>query len=159
VKGLLSTNGKQQRGPGAPTKLLNPRLRRAVLKSIALGMPLGLACKANGISDQTLVNFRKAYPDFDEEMEQARTKSTQRDLKVVDRCVQHVDPTLALRAATWRLTHLPGSAEHFSENSRVHVTGDVVQNNITVLLWPHQQQPQISDTASKTNGNGNGHPS
>jgi len=123
---------------GRPSKF-TPELVRRVIRCVRGGMPLTLAANASGICYLSLTEYRKRYPQFDIAMNEAIAAGIKKRLDVVLKATRSQDEAVRLRAACWWLTHVPPAAQHFSESSRLEVTGNGLHNQIAVLLWPHQQ--------------------
>jgi hypothetical protein len=94
-----------KRRPGYPTKR-SARLDTLICGLVSRGMPFRLVCQAAGISGLTFNNWRTRDPQFSAMIEAAIARGVQRRLKVVERCMASEDENLALRAATWWLTHV-----------------------------------------------------
>jgi hypothetical protein len=107
---------------GAPVKF-NDTIAKAVRDAVEDGIPLTHAARIAGISFQSLCEYRRIYPEFDEQVKSAVSRGIQSRLDIVKKAMQSKDENLALRAATWWLTHAPSAAEHFSESRRVELTG------------------------------------
>ncbi len=111
----------KKRGRGRPSKF-TATTRRKILACVRQGLPLSHACSAAGITPNSLYAYRDASPPFDAALTKAGAKGIERRLNVVTRALRSKDENTRLRAATWLLTHCPGSAEIFSEASRVKLS-------------------------------------
>jgi transposase-like protein len=99
-----------------------PETRARVLKCLRRGMPLVLAAKASELSPQTIANWRDRHPEFEAEVQTAIARGIEARLAVVLKATASKDESVALRAATWWLTHTPGAAEHYGAN-RLELSG------------------------------------
>ncbi len=106
---------------GRPSKF-TPATRRKILASVRQGLPLSHCCVAAAITPNSLASYRDASPPFDAALQRAAAKGIERRLSVVTKCLKSKDENTRFRAATWLLTHCPGSAEIFSEASRVKLS-------------------------------------
>ncbi|MCW5553056.1 MAG: hypothetical protein KIS67_12965 [Verrucomicrobiae bacterium] len=121
---------------GCRTKF-NARLAKQLCDAIADGLPITHTCRLAGIAFETYRSYRRAHPEFDMAIESAIARGIEQRLSVVKRAMSSADEAIALRAATWWLTHVSGAREHFSETARVEVSG--MNQQVAVLVWPHQQ--------------------
>ena len=98
-------------------------MAQTIIAAVEDGCPLCHAATSAGVSVQSISNWRESDPDFSEQIKQAVSRGIKARLDIVKRATQSKDEGVALRAATWWLTHVPGAAEHFSESRRIEVTG------------------------------------
>ena len=132
---------KRRRRPGQPSKR-TPRTARLICKLVSDGLPIGKAASVAGLSNSWLCQWRNEDPAFEAQIQQAIAKGIQRRLAVVMSSMESQDESIALRSATWWLTHTPESAKYFSEASRLElsgVDGGPLAQIAIVLQWPHQQ--------------------
>lgn len=109
---------------GRPSKF-SPELCRRILRLIAKGVPALHACRACSISFQTFRNYQQAHPGFAEKCRNALSDGIRRRVEIIEKCCRSKDESVALRAATWWLSHTPGSAEHFSESRKLELSGEL----------------------------------
>jgi hypothetical protein len=133
---------------GRPSKF-SPAVVKVICNAVADGVPMIHAATIAGVSFEWVCQHRRRSPEFDRQIRESTSAGIQSRLAVVKRAMESADDSIALRAATWWLTHTPGSAEFFSESRRVELTGDgdlFSGAQIAVLVWPHQQkQNEILD--------------
>jgi hypothetical protein len=138
----------KKRKVGRPSMFSSARTRRVILKAVARGVPLVHAARLAGTCYRSLANYRNSHVEFERELQQSLSLAIQSRLAIVERAMKSKDENIALRAATWWLTHTPGAAEYFSESRRLEVTGkdgEPLTARLLVLTWPHN---------AKENGNG-----
>lgn len=127
---------------GRPSKYCSAVVR-TITDAIFDGVPMLHACAVAGVSVEWVSQHRKRHPEFEKKIREAISMAIQSRLAIVKRASESADENTALRAATWWLTHTPGSAEFFSESRRVELTGDgdlFAGAQVAVLVWPHQNQ-------------------
>jgi hypothetical protein len=107
---------------GRPTKY-HPAIVKVICDAVSDGVPISHAAVIAGVSVEWVSQYRRHYPDFDRKIREAISAAIQSRLAIVKRAAESADESIALRAATWWLTHTPGAAEHFSESRRVELTG------------------------------------
>ncbi len=120
----------------------NHEVVKTICDAISDGVPITHAATIAGVSFEWVCQHRRRSPEFDRQIREATSAAIQSRLAVVKRAMESADDSIALRAATWWLSHAPGAAEHFSESRRVELTGDgdlFAGAQIAVLVWPHQQ--------------------
>lgn len=137
-----------KRKTGRPSKF-NRTLVRRVLRCLEKGMPLSLAASAGGVIPGTIGVYRRENPDFDEQCKAAISRGVEARLDVVVKAMESADENVRLRAATWLLSHVPGSAEHFSESRRIELSGEL-DGKIAVLVWPHAAPKEVKKHADDT---------
>ena len=140
---------------GRPTKF-KPELVRRILRSVGRGIPISHAARAAGISHQSLINYRRQNPRFEDAMATAISRGIEDRLRVVERATRSTDEAVRLRAATWWLSHSPHSAPFFSESSRVELSGEL-DGRVAVLVWPHKARDLNMETQTVINEPNNHH--
>jgi len=159
------TDTPAKRRTGAPTKY-SPEIAKVISEAIADGVPIKHTATLAGISFQSLCEFRRRYPEFDQQIREAFSAAIRTRLAIVKRAMESKDEAIALRAATWWLTHAPGAAEHFSESRRVELTGDGSAASVVVFLPVKNEEggtrmvavtTQKALTNETRNGNGDDH--
>jgi hypothetical protein len=103
------------------------------------------AANGAGVSYQSLLNYRRDHPDFEEAIARATAKGIEARLKVVHDALSSPDEAIRLRAACWYLEHT--APEHFARN-RVEVTGKdgaPLEGRMLVLTWPHTQNNGLNN--------------
>jgi hypothetical protein len=123
---------------GRPSKFTK-EFSEKFLSFVRDGMPLTHAASACGVCYRSLTTYRNEHPEFSEAITEALSHGIQVRLDIVKKCTESSDQNVALRAATWWLTHVPGSAEHFSESRKVEVTGEL-DGRVLTIVWPHTQK-------------------
>jgi len=108
---------------GAPTKY-SEEVAEAIVAAVSDGIPALHAAQIAGISFQTLCEYRRVHPEFDQQVKEAISRGIRARLEIVKKAMQSKDENVALRAACWWLSHCPGAAEHFSETRRLEISGD-----------------------------------
>ena len=98
---------------GRPRKY-NPSTVRKICRGIAAGLPFKLAAAHAGITGNTLTQWRREFPDFDEKVEQAIAAGIKSRLNQIKKAGDEGD----WKASAWWLEHV--CPEHFAR-SRVDV--------------------------------------
>jgi hypothetical protein len=132
---------------GGRPRAVTPALRARLIELIARGLPFKHAARGAGISFQTMQNFRKANPDFEDELEQAVAAAIEKHLRTIETAAQ-TDP----RYAAWMLEHR--WPEHFSK-SRIEISGpDGAPLAATVAFYLPKKQDgtpaAVTVTSTKT---------
>jgi len=123
---------------GRPTKWC-PQVAQAIVSAVEDGCPVTHAARAAGICFQSLCEYRRLYPEFDQQLKEAISRGIQSRIGIVKKAMSSPDLNIALRAATWALTHCPESAPFFAESRRVEIDGEL-DGRLLVLVWPHNTQ-------------------
>jgi hypothetical protein len=118
---------------GRPSKF-SPAIAKVICDAITDGCPITHVATIAGVSFQWLCDQRKKHPEFDQQIREAFSHAIQARLAIVKKTMESKDESVALRAATWWLTHTPGAAQHFSESRRVELTGDGITTSVVVVL-------------------------
>lgn len=137
---------------GRPGKFTTERVRQ-ILECAELGMPLSLCAAAVSISQQSLINWRRNHPEFQEALEQAIARGCDARLKKIKSASDAGD----WRASAWLLEHC--QPEHFSK-SRVQVEAVGILEHSFVI--PQETLTQIAEARAEherkklESGNGSG---
>ncbi len=126
---------------GRPSKF-SPAVVRTLCQAVADGVPICHAAVLCGVSLEWVCRHRRSNSEFDRQIRESISGAIQSRLAVVRAAMESNDLNIALRSATWWLTHTPGAAEHFSESRRVELTGAdglSLDGRAMILIWPHQQ--------------------
>jgi Transposase len=75
----LNTDASRGSKAGRPSKYTNQTIQR-ILKALADGLTIKEACIASGISEQTLIAWRKKYPELEARLAEARQAVHQKAL-------------------------------------------------------------------------------
>jgi hypothetical protein len=137
---------------GRPRKFTADRVQR-ILECAELGMPLSLCAAAVSISQQSLINWRRNHPEFQEALEQAIARGCDARLKKIKSASDAGD----WRAAAWLLEHC--QPEHFAK-TRIQVEAVGVLEHSFVI--PQETLTQIAEARAEherkklESGNGSG---
>ncbi|HEV2210214.1 MAG TPA: hypothetical protein VG167_15660 [Verrucomicrobiae bacterium] len=138
---------------GRPTKFTPANIRR-MLKCAKRGLPLTLVAQAAGISFQTLLNYRKANPRFEDALQRSIAKGTDERLKKIEEA-----SATDWRAASWLLEH---TMPQYFAKSRLEISGTDGQPLAAgvQLYLPEKRNPVVAvgdvDTLALSERNANG---
>jgi hypothetical protein len=131
---------------GRPSKYCTAVVQ-TITDAISDGVPMIHACAVAGVSVEWVSQHRKRYPEFEKKIREAISMAIQSRLAIVKRASESADENTALRAATWWLTHTPGSAEYFSESRRIQV--EAVGQLEHSFVIPQQTLNEIAEARAR----------